>query len=790
MENKSTNTPQDNTPRGETKFYGGIKLNNAVSAISGIVSDPQSVNSNEPITDPNQKEVGVKPTTQQVPHQTKPEQKNSKPDILNQLKYAGFAVAISVVVVFAVVMFIFSLSSKSVNAAALPQSSLGNQVYSNELEAVNAATPTVTIGKSVESKEPQAIQPTSTKGVEPVEVIVPTVVIVPAAATLQPAVPPVVGQGGTCISGSVIDIYHNLVGAGLTITLSPKGGGAIQTIVSDSAGHFQFSGLPAGTYTVTIEVREGWKPITLSSFDVVLNGSGFNCAEVRFKFELPGCVVISKLNHDKTGNTVGIAGWTIVVSNGSKTIRMTTNSDGEAFFPNLEAGGIWSITEELRDGWWPVQVTTSLNGNRWVSSITDFNGYPVAVTNDAWQSWWSMPIPNPYAGTTNLLVNSAPYPQSQTFCQPIPIVNKQILGSIVVKKVNENDQPLQGWKIDLIHKAGTLPPRSAFTDKNGLVCFKDLDMGEWIVSEELRAGWVNLSTPTNPINITQRQDCTQVVPLVFKNKYVPTGCIDGYKINDLEEVLSGWTIQAVNQATNQKLTTMTNSQGYYLFPDLVYGTWEVSEILQSGWTPVTPSTVSVTVDSNSECKHVRFKNRTDFACLDVYKRDAFDGVGIPGWNINIKPAFSASQLSSGITDGTGWIRFDKLIPGEYDVAEIGQAGWHSTDQNNYRITLRASGSCGVVTFCNLQDNMFEPYPRACIPGVMGITPPGIWIDTITPTPLPACSQWYTVKPGDTFSAIARTFGISIPALGQSNPGINPSLINPNMQLCIPWPGNG
>ena len=71
----------------------------------------------------------------------------------------------------------------------------------------------------------------------------------------------------------------------------------------------------------------------------------------------------------------------------------------------------------------------------------------------------------------------------------------------------------------------------------------------------------------------------------------------GVKYNDLnsnganngEPGLSGWTINLKNLSTNVELTTTTNVNGWYSFTNLDPGNYQISEVVQSGWTAVAPA---------------------------------------------------------------------------------------------------------------------------------------------------------------------------------------------------------
>ena len=114
--------------------------------------------------------------------------------------------------------------------------------------------------------------------------------------------------------------------AGWTITLTP--GGA--TMVTDADGHYCFSGLFTGDYTLTETLQDGWKQ-TLAPDGVSITSSGQEIDNVNFgNFKL-GEICGVKFN-DLNGNgkkddgEPGLAGWTITLTPGGAT--MVTDADG------------------------------------------------------------------------------------------------------------------------------------------------------------------------------------------------------------------------------------------------------------------------------------------------------------------------------------------------------------------------------------------------------------------------------------------------------------------------------
>jgi LysM repeat protein len=49
---------------------------------------------------------------------------------------------------------------------------------------------------------------------------------------------------------------------------------------------------------------------------------------------------------------------------------------------------------------------------------------------------------------------------------------------------------------------------------------------------------------------------------------------------------------------------------------------------------------------------------------------------------------------------------------------------------------------------------------------------------------------YVIKPGDTFYAIAQRFGVTVAAIAAANPGVDPNRLQVGQQICVPGGGPG
>lgn len=539
--------------------------------------------------------------------------------------------------------------------------------------------------------------------------------------------PEVVNQGGTCIYFSGIDIYEQPVGGeGWIVRLDSITSARLNFDSTQQRDDNTFRDLAAGTYRVSLDFPTGWRAFTPTTFDVTLSGdSNDDCAVVRFKLEALAHLEVVKLDaQTKEGlpAPIGIPGWEITLTDeaGTTVIKETTNGEGKAYFTNL-APGKWTVREETKAGW--------------------------------------QPAPG-YTDNVSILLVSPRVPG--TFIN-VAFVNEQINEAIIVaRKTDPGGIPVSDWLMTLTHDDGTYPPQVGRTNSTGFVSFI-VPLGNWTVTEDLNDWW----RPTEGLAQTVKVDEPgQVYTVTFVNE--PMGCVDGYKINHLDQGLSGWTIEA-RSSSGDRATAVTDANGYFAFR-MTLGTWTIEEEVQDGWTPVTPSSFEIDVTTPFACEHVRFKNRTDFACLDVYKRDAYDDVGLPGWLITAQPAYGGVSQSD-VTDGTGWVRFNKMVPGTYNIFETAQAGWDSVGPSSFTVNLEASGECSILTFYNQQTNNRSSTSNT------GWQP--------TNEPSGACSAYYTVKSGDTLYRIATHYGVTVSDLRAANRLGSSNLIHPNQRLCIP-----
>ena len=163
----------------------------------------------------------------------------------------------------------------------------------------------------------------------------------------------------------------------------------------------------------------------------------------------------------------------------------------------------------------------------------------------------------------------------------------------------------------------------------------------------------------------------------------------------------GWTITATPQGDPFaiKQTVTTDEMGSALVV-LTPGKWLIAETVKTGWTPVTPASVYLTLDQYAPpgaIDPVVFKNREPvcYASITVEKwgwgtnaegEDEYLGP-LAGWQINLSRPDGRMAPITQVTDGSGTTTFKNLVPGVYNVKETVQPGWKALSANPTQVVV-------------------------------------------------------------------------------------------------------
>lgn len=202
---------------------------------------------------------------------------------------------------------------------------------------------------------------------------------------------------------------------------------------------------------------------------------------------------------------------------------------------------------------------------------------------------------------------------------------------------------------------------------------------------------------------------------------------------------AGWTMTATPQGDPWavKDSDTTDASGGTVL-QLTPGQWVIAETIKSGWTPVTPASVSITLDQYAPpgaTDPVIFKNLEPvcYASITVEKNglgtDANGGqvwLGpLSGWQMTLSRPDGAMAPVTRTTDGTGRTTFSNLRPGVYNVSETVQPGWEAVSPNPQQVIIRNCENARVL-FENLEvvgklQISGTKFFRAWVPPYQGVT---------------------------------------------------------------------
>ncbi|VXD23553.1 conserved hypothetical protein [Planktothrix serta PCC 8927] len=358
---------------------------------------------------------------------------------------------------------------------------------------------------------------------------------------------------------------------GWTIFADGNNNGVLDTgegsLVTGADGRYTFANVPPGNYTLREVQQPGWTQTTPNPGPIGVSG-GTN-AIINFgnrQFGSISGVKFNDLNSNATLDTgePSLAGWTIFIdANNNGTLEATepttvTNATGAYAFTNLEPAS-YTVREVQQAGW--VQTTPNPGAVN-VTGGTDITG--INFGNNQFGTITGLKFSDT---NTNALFDAG-------------------------------ETPLQGWTIFIdANGNGTLEATeaSAVTGADGRYTFASVPPGNYTLLEVQQPGWTQ--TTPNPGSVGISGGTNAIVN--FGNRQF--GSISGIKFNDTnanslfdagETPLQGWTIY-IDSNVNGVLdptepTTVTGTDGSYVFTNVPPGNYVLREVQQAGWTQTVP----------------------------------------------------------------------------------------------------------------------------------------------------------------------------------------------------------
>ena len=701
------------------------------------------------------------------------------------------------------------IEAPAVEATGVATETLTVEVTAPAVEATGTATETLTVEVTAPAVEATGTT-TETLTVE---------AAVPAVEALV-ARPPSGVPTRICVEGQVVDKGHKGI-AGMTV-MAQRGNGPTARAETDKDGRFAFTDLMPGAWVFRAQVPDAWVPVTSRKISVDLTYDHGGCYDIRFKLDPRGCILAKKT--DETGKP--LPGWRIMAS-GPIYGEAVTGPDGVARIDGLDPGTylvgdkasdtipmpwIWTsvtpsrLSMQVEVAWSEkdcvevefknkAQETSCITGYKvddnhkplagWkiyarpeddeepVFSATTaadgsftFLGLPLA-TWTVWEEvlpYWTPITPSKFAVTLKK-------PSAPPDCVVVRFKNQAPDLCAVGHKVDENGDGLAGWAVSAFSAANPDKVISTVTDAEGYYRFNGLTAGEWVFRVKDQTGWKPIDSDTAKVEIAAGSSCTKVPTLRSRP---PRGCIEGFKRDNQGYGIAGWKVTLNPKSGDSSQHAWTDGTGYYVFDELAMGTYEVYEERQPGWAAVTPMKYKVELkpSDKDDCARIQpFVNKQvpRDICIDGYKLDEADNVGLPDWPVEAKNLATEEVLKT-TTDGVGYFRFSNLQPGQYKVTVGEKEGWVRVGPTSRTVAVAwpPKNECVNLEFYNRQ----EKTPHQDSAGDDGPGDGG-------------CRAVHTVCSGDTLNKIAAWNDTSLRAILRVNEIPNADLIYPGQELCIP-----
>ncbi|MDD1719535.1 MAG: PKD domain-containing protein, partial [Methanoregulaceae archaeon] len=532
-------------------------------------------------------------------------------------------------------------------------------------------------------------------------------------------------QGQGSVSGYKYNGTSSEGLSGWTIVLSNMTIGTFTTS-TDGAGAYSFLNVPWGVYDLGEVLKPGWTQ-SIPNTTVEVNGTNLNPIYMFRNIQDQGSVSGFKYN----GSTSeGLSGWTIVLGNQEiGTLVTTTDANGAYTFSNVPFG-TYNLGEVPKAGWTQsastpnttITLDEEIRNPTYTFRNSRIAGYISGYKRDSegnGLSGWTITLRNSSTGFSRSLstdsrgfynytgldwmsytLDESPQPgwiQTGSPTNPVTInashlslvnqnfTNKRQGGYISGYKRDPAGIGLPGWRITLRGANGQI--RTCTTDNRGFYNFTNLGLQEYVLTEVLKPGWIQVSSPVNPqfISGTHLSSINQN----FTN-LKQTGYISGYKRDASGKGLRGWTITLRNSTSGLKRTLVTDSRGFYNFTNLEWMSYSLTETMKPGWTQTVKPRNPVIIDGTHLGRaNMNFSNMQKPGQISGFKVDDQNNDGIwqqsepamPGWTIVLLNKSTGLPLRTAVTGADGFYRFTNVPWGAYTLGEVHKAGWDQTRPN-------------------------------------------------------------------------------------------------------------
>ena len=191
------------------------------------------------------------------------------------------------------------------------------------------------------------------------------------------------------------------------------------------------------------------------------------------------------------------------------------------------------------------------------------------------------------------------------------------------------------------------------------------------------------------------------------------------RLDNGDTPLAGWTVNLTN-SSGLVGSVVTNATGFFQFNNLTAGNYNISEVVQPGYTNTTKTLFSVSLNSGKILNitslvgafgNINLSTIIGVKYLDVNQNKKYDNGDTPlsGWTVNLTN--SSGLVSSIVTNASGFFEFDNLFAGQYNITEVVQPGYYNVTPMSYSLTLSLGKTVNLTSlvggFGNQQTSCIE-----------------------------------------------------------------------------------
>ena len=255
--------------------------------------------------------------------------------------------------------------------------------------------------------------------------------------------------------------------------------------------------------------------------------------------------------------------------------------------------------------------------------------------------------------------------------------------------LNSGDTPLVGWTVDLDTNADGTVDATATTDSNGNYSFPGLTAGTYRIRLEGQTGWIATNVPAD-ITAVSGQDQTSVNLGAFKQFNISGTVFLDADASGTESAgdsgLPNWTVYLDANGNGQldpnEVSTTTDANGNYSFPNLGPGVYKVRTVVQAGFSQTTPTPADITGQSGLDVTADFGNFQTIAISGQVFNDQTGDGIkqagdaGLQGWTVfldtNGNGQLDPGEVSTQ-SDASGNFTLNVSFVGTAKLAEVVQA---------------------------------------------------------------------------------------------------------------------